>query len=51
VNRLLIELRQILEGKDVDQAAAVRAKEIMDAVKDFEKEQAEKTIADVKGGD
>jgi len=29
---LLIELRKVLEGKDADQAATARAKEIMDAV-------------------
>jgi hypothetical protein len=38
---LLTELRKILEGKEADQMATVRAKEIMNAVKQADKEQAE----------
>jgi hypothetical protein len=37
-----------LEGKDADQAATARAKEIMDAVKHAEEKQAENTVADIK---
>jgi hypothetical protein len=46
---LLIELRKILEGKEADQAAAARAKEIMDAVKDADEQRAEIAMADAKG--
>ena len=49
-NYLLMELRKILEGKDVDQASATRAREIMDAVNGVEKEQAEKAVAHAKRG-
>jgi hypothetical protein len=44
-SNVLAELRKILEGKEADQAAAARAKAIMDAVKDVEKEQAENAAA------
>jgi hypothetical protein len=42
---LLIELRKIVEGKEADQAAAVRAKQITDALKSADKERAEKAVA------
>ena len=38
---LLAELRRILEGKDADQMATDRARDIMNAVKQANKEQAE----------
>jgi hypothetical protein len=47
-SNILAELRKILEGKDADQAATARAKEIMDAVKHAEEKQAENTVADIK---
>ncbi len=37
---LLMELRKILEGKDADQASAMRAKEILDAVRQADEERA-----------
>jgi hypothetical protein len=39
---LLGELRKILEGREADQAAALRAKEIMDAVRSVNEERAAK---------
>jgi len=48
---LLIELRKILQGEEADQAAAMRAKQITDAIKSADKERAERAVADVKGGD
>jgi hypothetical protein len=47
---LLAELRKILEGKEADQAAAVRAKEITDAIKNADKERAEKAVSEAKAG-
>jgi hypothetical protein len=47
-NHILAELRKILEGKDADQAAAVRAKEIMDTVKQVEEKRAEEVVAEIK---
>jgi hypothetical protein len=47
-NNILAELRKILEGKDADQAAAVRAKEIMDTVKQVEEKRAEEVVAEIK---
>jgi hypothetical protein len=46
---LLVELRKILEGKDADQAAAERAKEIMDVVKSAGAERAEIAIGAANG--
>jgi hypothetical protein len=46
---LLAELRKILEGKEADQAAAMRAKEITDAIKNADKERAERAVAGVAG--
>jgi hypothetical protein len=49
-NLLIIELRKILEGKEADQVAVVRAQEITDAIRSAErsaeKERAEKIVAD-----
>jgi hypothetical protein len=47
---LLAELRKILEGKEVDQATVLRAKEIMDVVNHVDAERAEQAIANVKAG-
>jgi len=47
-SHLLIELRKILEGKEADQAAAVRAQEITAAIRNAEKERAEKNIVGAK---
>jgi hypothetical protein len=50
IERLLLsELRNILEGRDADQAATMRAKEIMDAVSKANEEGAEKAAANFKG--
>ena len=38
--KLLSELRKILDGKDADQAATQRAKEIMSAIKEVDADQA-----------
>jgi hypothetical protein len=43
---LLLELRNILEGRGADQAATKRAKQIMDAVKQANEKQAE-SAADI----
>jgi len=43
---LLIELRKVLEGKDVDQAAVGRANAIIDAVNRADRERGEKAAAD-----
>jgi len=52
---LLVELRKTLDGKEADQAAAVRAKEIIDEVNHAknraDKERAEGAVAGVKGRD
>ncbi len=40
---LLNELRKVLEGKQADQAAAQRAKEIMNVIKEGDAEQARET--------
>lgn len=42
--KLLFELRKILEGREADQAATSRAKEIMDAVNSMEFEQAQQLV-------
>lgn len=42
--KLLFELRKILEGREADQAATSRAKEIMDAVNSMEFEQAQELV-------
>ncbi len=46
---LLIELRKILEGRDADQAATIRAKEIMEAVNHADVERAKENIAAAEG--
>ena len=48
---LLGELRNILEGKVADQAAAVRAKEIMDAVKAVKEDQDRDAVAAIESGE
>jgi hypothetical protein len=42
---LLTELRKILEGRDADQEAALRAKGIMDAVRQANKERVENSLS------
>jgi hypothetical protein len=39
---LLIELRKILAGEEADQAAAMRAQQIADAIRSADKERAER---------
>jgi hypothetical protein len=46
---LLTELRKILEGKDADQTAATRAKQIMEAIKHADDERTAKAVTDVRG--
>lgn len=42
---LLAELRRILEGREADQAATMRAKDIMNAIREVDKERAQQEAA------